>query len=343
MALRFRRVTIVALLLVLVALPAWAGEKVSLTILHTNDLHGMMLPFDYTDESGYFKSDQRGMGGMARRATLIESIRAATPNVALVDAGDVFTRGPWHETWYGMPEVEAMNVMGYDALCVGNNEVKAIWDSPRSKGLMLALMRRSRFAWLAANLTLGDGPPPGCDAPAFVEGIHPFIVRTFGDLRVGFLGLTNSGASEFTFLKGWTFTDPVEVAKRWVPIARKECDVLIAVTHLGEEWDRILAAQAPGIDAIIGGHSHTFLPEPVRIAGPDGTIVPIVQAGELGVILGRFDLTFERADPPSTPAWKLTEAKETLLPITSALPEDAAMKALLDRYLKPEAAATLAR
>jgi 2',3'-cyclic-nucleotide 2'-phosphodiesterase (5'-nucleotidase family) len=343
MALRFRWVTFAALLLLLVILPAWAGEKVSLTILHTNDLHGMMLPFDYTDESGYFKSDQRDIGGIARRATLIESIRAAIPNVALVDAGDVFTRGPWHEKWYGVPEVEAMNLMGYDALCVGNNEVKLLWGEEKSKDLMLALMRRSRFAWLAANLTLGGGPPPGCDAPAFVEGIHPFIVRTYGDLRVGFLGLTNSGASEFTFLKGWTFTDPVEVAKHWVPIARRECDVLIALTHLGNEWDRILAAQVPGIDAIVGGHSHTFLPVPVRIMGPDGVSVPIVQAGELGVILGRFDLTFERAEPSAASAWKLIEANETLLPITSDLPEDPAVKALLDRYLKPEAAAAPAR
>src|SRR5574340_333004 len=295
--------TIAFVFLLLISLPAWAGERVSLTVLHTNDDHGMMQPFDYTDESGYFKEMQPNVGGMARRATLIKTVRAATPNVALVDAGDVFTRGPWHTVWYGVPDTEAMNLMGYDALCVGNNEVKLLWGESRSKQLMLALMRRSRFAWLGANLTLGDGPPPGCDEVAFVEGIHPFIVRTFGDLRVGFLGLTNQYSSEFPFLKGWTFSDPIEVAKRWIPIARQECDVLIAVTHLGLEDDKALAAKVSGLDAIVGGHSHDYLPDPVRVAAPDGTLVPIAQAGEHGVVLGRLDLTFEKTDQ----GWKLSD------------------------------------
>ncbi len=336
---RFRRLTLSALLLLLLALPSLAADRVSLTILHTNDFHGMMLPFDYADRDGFFKTPALDVGGMARRASLIKSIRSATPYVAVVDAGDVFTRGPWHEKWYGVPEVEAMNLMGYDALCVGNNEVKAIWDSPKSKDLMLALVRRSRFAWLCANLTLGDGPPPGCDEPAPVEGIRPFIVRTFGDLRVGFLGLTTSGSSELAFLKGWTFADEFDAARHWVPIARKECDVLIAVTHIGMEQDRKLAAEMPGIDVIIGGHSHTFTPEPIGVPGPDGKMVPIVQAGDQGVVLGRLDLIFRCASSAAGAPWRLAGADETLIPITPSIPEDPAVKALLDHYLKPAVSA----
>jgi 5'-nucleotidase len=252
----------------------------------------------------------------------------------------VFTRGPWHQKWYGVPEVEAMNLVGYDALCVGNNEVKAMWDSAESKDLMIALVRRSRFAWLCANLTLGDGPPPGCDEPAPVEGIRPFIVRTFGELRVGFLGLTISGSSELPFLKGWTFADELATARHWVPLARKECDILIAVTHIGVEQDRKLAATVPGIDVIIGGHSHTFLPEPIGVAGPDGRTVPIVQAGELGVVVGRLDLTFERTSSDADAPWRLAGADETLIPVTPSVPEDPAVKALLDRYLDPSRSAS---
>jgi 2',3'-cyclic-nucleotide 2'-phosphodiesterase (5'-nucleotidase family) len=332
-----KRVTLFVMLLLLIAVPSLAADKVALTILHSNDFHGMMLPFDYENRDGFFKAQPRDAGGLARRASLIESIRNATPNIAVVDAGDVFTRGPWHQKWYGVPEIEAMNLMGYDALCVGNNEVQAIWDSAKSKDLMIALVRRSRFAWLCANLTLGDGPPPGCDELAPVEGIRPFVVRTYGELRVGFLGLTTSGSSEFTFLKGWTFADEFAAARHWIPIARKECDILIAVTHIGVEHDRKLAASAPGIDVIIGGHSHTFLPEPIGVAGPGERMVPIVQAGESGVVLGRLDLVFERTGEGAS--WQVAGAEEKLIPITSAIPDDPAVKALLDHYLKPSPSA----
>lgn len=334
---RRAKIALTFLLLMAVAWPTLAADRVTLTILHTNDLHGMMLPFDYDDWEGFFKAQQPSIGGMARRASLVKRIRGETPNLAVVDAGDVFSRGPWHEKWYGVPEIEAMNLMGYDLIVVGNNEVKPIWDNPKSKEMMLALMRRSRFPWLSANLTLGDGPPPGCDDLAPVEGIHPFIVRTYGDLRVGFLGLTTAACSEYTFLEGWTFADPIAAAKRWVPIARTECDIIIVVTHIGDDWDRKLGAEVPGIDAIVGGHSHTFTPQPIGVRGPEGRTVPVVQAGEKGVVLGRFDLTFERTDSPSGAVWKLAGANETLMPIMPDIPEDAAVTALLERYLAASA------
>jgi 2',3'-cyclic-nucleotide 2'-phosphodiesterase (5'-nucleotidase family) len=277
-----------------------------------------------------FAESERELGGLARLATAVQKVRATADHpVVLVDAGDVFTRGPWHGRWYGEPEIEALNLMGYDALCIGNNEIKPIWDDPVSKEMMLALMRRSRFPWLAANLTLGDGPPPGTEDLAFVEGIHPFVVRSYGPVRVGFLGLTSPVGGEYAFLKGWSFGDPVEAAKRWVPIARKECDVLIAVTHTGFLLDGLLAAQVDGLDAIVGGHSHTFAGEPVMVKSPRGREVPIVQGGEMGVALGRLDLVFEKRD-----GYVLTEATGELIPITSDLADDPEVRALLDRYLK---------
>ncbi len=92
-------------------------------------------------------------------------------------------------------------------------------------------------------------------------------------------------------------------------------------------FDKRLAAQVPGIDAIIGGHSHTFLPAPIFIHGPSGRNVPIVQAGEFGVMLGRLDLTFTRED-----RWRLTAAKGRLILLDKTFPEDAAMKKLLAHY-----------
>jgi len=301
---------------------AWAGQTWQLTILHTNDLHGMMLPFAYN-------GDERG--GLARRAMMIKGIRAQVAHsLALIDCGDVFTRGPWHTKFYGVPEIESLNAMGYDMLCIGNNEFKATAETD-SQGMLLALMRRSRFPWLAANLTVGTTGVPA-------EGVHPYIIRDFGGVRVGFLGLTAPRAKDYAQTKGWTIADPIEAAKQWVPIARKECDILIAVTHIGVDLnagpslDRDLAARVPGIDAIVGGDSHTFLTKPQLIDGPNGRKVPIFQAGEQGVALGRADLTFEKTDDN----WRLTAVDGKLLPIDKTVPDDPVIKLLLDRWLAPK-------
>jgi 2',3'-cyclic-nucleotide 2'-phosphodiesterase (5'-nucleotidase family) len=324
------------LILAVLAAPAWAGDTFHLTILHTNDLHGMMAPHKYRAEGTPFADEERELGGMARLATAIRQFRAESDNCVVVDCGDVFTRGPWHTKWFGEPEIEAMNLIGYDMLVVGNNELKPIWGDPASEEMMLSLMRRSRFPWLAANLTLGDGPPPGCDSLAFVEGIHPFVVRTFGPVRVGFLGLTCALPPDYSWLKGWTIGDPIATAKRWAPFARRYCDILIAVMHIGSGEASALAAEVDGIDAMVGGHSHEFLSPPLMLKSPGGREVPMVMAGELGVALGVFELEFEKQDDGG---WRLTEAKSRLVPVDSSFREDPAVKGLLERYLTPVAAA----
>lgn len=302
------------------AVMAWAGATWQCTILHTNDLHGMLLPFDYLGMGGATKD----AGGLARRATLVNRLRAQITDrpVLLIDTGDTFTRGPWHTRFYGEPEIEAMNLLNYDMLVVGNNEFKAT-EGVDSQGRMLALLHRSRFPWLAANLTVGD-------TGVAVPGVLPFIVRRYGDVRVGFLGLTAPRSAGYAQTKGWTISDPIAVAKTHVPDVRKECDILIAVTHIGVDLDKELAASVPGIDVIVGGDSHTFLPEPLWVKNPVGVAVPIVQAGEQGVRLGRLDLTFIQDG-----AWKPQKAEGQLLPIDNTIPDDPAMKALLDRFLAP--------
>jgi 2',3'-cyclic-nucleotide 2'-phosphodiesterase (5'-nucleotidase family) len=311
---------LLSLSLILLAAAAWAGEQWKLTILHTNDLHGMLLPHDYQVPGAGAPVE---VGGLARRATALAQLRKATTNpLVVLDGGDFFTRGPWQINFYGTPEIDTMNRMGYDLLCVGNNEFKGK-PGTDSQEVLLGLLRRSRFPWLAANLTVGETGVP-------VPGIHPFVVRDFQGVRVGFLGLTAPRSKDYAQTKGWTIGDPIDAAKRWVPLARRECDLLIAVTHIGVDLDKQLAAAVPGIDAIVGADSHTVLPTPLRVKSPTGSEVPIVQAGELGVYLGKFDLVFEKTD-----AWRLTAAEGKLILIDQSFAEDAGVKALLERYLKP--------
>jgi len=307
------------------ALCLWS-ESWRLTVLHTNDLHGQMLPFNYPG-AVLSQAARQDAGGLARRATAIARIRREVTDhpVALVEAGDIFTRGPWHTRFYGEPEVEAMNLMGYEMMTIGNNEFKAK-NGTESQAIMLSLLKRSKFPWLAANLTVGDTGQP-------VEGVKPYVVKTYGAMRVGFLGLTAPRAQEYSQVKGWTIGDPIAAAKKWAPVARKECDILIALTHIGDVLDRQLAAQVTGIDAIVGGDSHTFLFQPVKVKNPDGIEVPIAQAGEMGILLGRLDLTFEQQKT----GWRLTACSGQLLPIDKQYIDAPDIKALLDRYLAPPA------
>ena len=270
---RLVRLSLVVLLLACIT-PCWGSDVWQLTVLHNNDLHGIMRPFDYQGDYPGLSEEKSNLGGMARCATLIKRLRREEKGpILVVSAGDIFTRGSWHTRWYGVPEIEAMNLMGYDLLCVGNNELKATADT-ESQQKMLVLMRRSRFPWVSANLTV-EGTA-SADRPAMlVQGLQPFVVRTFGRVRVGLLGLTAPRSDAYPQIKGWRVGDPIEAAKRWVPLARRECDILIAVTHIGEKLDRELARQVEGIDAIIGGDSHTFLPQPVLVENPAGVDVPI--------------------------------------------------------------------
>lgn len=322
---------ITCLLMLFLAIASWAGETWQFTILHTNDLHGWMMPFDYQvtnlqfmkNEFVDFRYTQANVGGLARRATLLAALRKSIDHAqVLIDTGDVFTRGPWHKQFFGVPEIAAYNQIGYEMLCVGNNEFKAT-DGVDSQLIMLGLMRQSNFPWLAANLTVGDTGVP-------VEGIHPYIVRRYGDIRVGYLGLTAPRSKDYPQTKGWTISDPIDSAKHWVPLARKECDLLIAVTHLGVDEDKLLAAQVEGIDAIVGGDSHTFLAQPLMVKNPRDVQVPIVQDGAYGVCVGQLDLTFEKTD-----SWHLTQSSGKLIPVDAKVKEDAGIKQLLEQWIKP--------
>jgi len=306
-----------------------APQSLTLTLLHTNDLHGHLLPFAYI-ETERNPNEQPSVGGAARRATLVRQLRRQIKNpVMLVDAGDTFTRGPLTNAYEGIADVEAMNAVGYELAAVGNNEFKAkdgveINDAAGAQAALLQVVKRSRFPWICANAKDGKG--------AFLEGVQPYIVRVFNGVRVGFLGLTAPRSASYPQTKGWTISDPITVAKEWIPKARANCDVLIAVTHLGVDLDRQLVAQTAGIDAVVGGDSHTFLYKAAEVANTEGRLVPIVQDGEFGVNLGRFDLQFVR---DADGHWRLAHYDYTLLPVGPELAEAPDVKEVLAPFVRP--------
>ncbi|MDP1604773.1 MAG: 5'-nucleotidase C-terminal domain-containing protein, partial [Legionella sp.] len=282
----------ISLLLCLLG-PALAAAE-TLTILHVNDFHGSLQP----TRAG---ADRPEEGGAARLAALVTTER--TSATLFLAAGDLMQGTNLSNLFAGRPVIEAFNLMGLDAAAVGNHE----FDDGQP-----ALSERAaeaRFPFLAANIT-GDGP------------WQPALIRKVGSLRVAIFGLTTQETPVATHprnVKGLIFNNAVETARRLVAELRPQADLIVALTHLGVEEDEKLAAAAPGIDVIVGGHTHTKVEQPATIGG---TLV--LQAYERGVFLGRLDL--EVTDGT------ITAHRYRLLPVTAAAGEDPAVAALVAGY-----------
>jgi 5'-nucleotidase len=265
--------------------PALAGRAPAaepagrITLLHTNDTHSRIEPF------GPGNGNLSGKGGMARRAALVKQLRRELGPVLLLDAGDVFQGTPYFNRYKGLLDYRLMSMAGYDAGTLGNH------DFDNGVEGLLAAMVEAKFPFVNCNLDMKG-------APALAKRVEPYIIREFPGVRVGitgacvaFKGLVTPKNSE-----GVVWQDPIESLRRVVKQLRPKVDVLVLLSHLGHDTkgsqvdDLTVARLVPEIDVIIGGHSHTFLEEPVRVPNSRGETL-IFQVGFGGVNLGRLDLT----------------------------------------------------
>lgn len=278
-----------AALSTLAALPAAASPTPRrLTILHTNDMHSRIEPFP---EGG---GQWAGLGGMARRSALIADVRAQEPNVLLLDSGDIWQGTPYFNFFQGELEYKLMSRMKYDASTFGNHD----FDNGLA-GLQKQLPNAG-FPFLIANYDFGGTPLAGRFAPykVFEKGGARIGVFGLGIELKGLVADKNFGTTQYL--------DPVTVAKAQVQRLRQgeRCDLVICLSHLGYKYegekidDRKLAAQVGGIDLILGGHTHTFMPAPEPITGPNGHVTLINQVGWSGINLGRIDYDLRRGAQP---------------------------------------------
>jgi len=205
----------------------------------------------------------------------------------------------------GRPVIAAFNLMGLDASAVGNHEFDF------GQAVLRERAGEAHFPFLAANIA-GAGPWKASE------------IRQVGALRVALFGLTTEETPVATHprnVQGLVFDNAVATARRLVAELRPQADLVVALTHLGIEEDEKLAAAVPGIDIIVGGHTHVKLEQPERVGS---TLV--LQAFERGAFLGRLDL--EVADG------KVTSHRYRLIPVTPALGEDPAVAALVSGYAR---------
>lgn len=306
-----RKTIAVALFLSIVslALPAEAMPQPprarNLTILYFNDIHGHLEPWRPDAKS------EATIGGIARIATAISRIRkenrARGRSTILLQAGDVLQGTPLSAVFQGEPDIECFNIMDVDAMTLGNHE----FDFGQSN--LAKLIERAKFPVLSANIFWNDGRP-------FARAST--VVEKDG-LRIGILGLTTLETPRTTFptnVEGLTFDDPIKAAKYAIPVLEAHCDLVVALTHIGVPDDRRLATEVPGIDVIVGGHTHAKLPTPERV----GRTI-IVQAQDYGRFLGRLDIRIE-AD-----GRVLTERAE-LIPIDDSIPDSTQVRDAVARY-----------
>ena len=297
---------------------AHAATTVKITLLETSDVHGVIYPYDY------FK-DAPSNGGLAQLSTLIKGVRADNPNTLLLDNGDNQQGTPLTyyfnkvDTTSPNPMVTAMNLMGYDAMGLGNHEFNyglKVIDKAESE---------SKFPWLSANIYKDDG----------TNYFTPYIVKTVAGVKVGILGLTTKNIPNWEVpanIAGLVFKDTVDEAKKWVKVLKEteKVDLVVLLTHQGFEKDidtgkdlgtsienqaYAIATTVPGIDVMLTGHTHLSMP------GKTLNGVLVMQPKNAGVELCRADVTMEQ----TATGWKVASKSGTNLPVTSATAADQAI------------------
>jgi 5'-nucleotidase len=275
------------------SLSSFKSTKITkLTILHTNDVHSHIDPFPADDPRN------PNMGGVARRASLIEKIRKEDPNVLLLDAGDIFQGTPYFNYYGGELEFKLMSMMQYDASTIGNH------DFDNGVEGLHAQMPHAKFEFLSANYDFKNTVMDGFVKPYKVFNKNGIKVGVFG------IGIELDGLVDKKMYKETIYNNPVETAQEMVRILKKEqkCDLVICLSHLGYNYkneptkicDLQLAALTQDIDLIIGGHTHTFLDKPTIIKNRIGEEVLVNQVGCYGINLGRIDFFFDNNKTKST-------------------------------------------
>lgn len=270
-----------------------AKADYTLHILHVNDLHSRIEPINRFDSTCSAEDETEGkcFGGVARLATKVAELRAALEaegqNVILLDAGDQFQGSLMYTTYKGAVEAEFMQVIGFDAMAVGNHEFD---DGPAG---LAAFLDKVGFPVISGNIDVSR-------SNLLAGRVADHVILDVGGARIGIVSALATDTVE-TSSPGddVVFADEAEALRADVAALEAQgVDKIIALTHVGLPRDLDLAARVPGLDAIVGGHSHTLvsnteegaLPYPQMVGG-----VPVVQAFAYSKYLGHLVLEFDAA------------------------------------------------
>jgi 5'-nucleotidase/UDP-sugar diphosphatase len=318
-----------------------ADGKKTFTILHTNDLHSNLIGMSpASDYSPFDLNNDKTRGGFARLAALIATRKEARTNhgpVLILDGGD-YSMG----TAFGAAiretgaELLLLSRMGYDATTLGNHDFDLGPDG-LSKSIEVAVKAGRVPVVVASNsdFSAQDAKLTGLQRLAKDGTIRRHLVIERGGLRFGIFGLLGKEATFYTSGAGAvTFPDAIETAKEMVKLLRdqEKADVVICLSHGGltqgndgrftDGEDVQLAKAVPGIDVVVGGHTHTELNEPILVNGR----TPVVQTGKYSENLGELVITLDGN--------KLQVESYKLHPIDDTIAGDKAIADEIDKIKK---------
>lgn len=258
-----------------------AGYTQDLVILHTNDTHSNIETITSGRNAGY--------GGFQRIADYFDRVRHESANVLILDAGDYNQGTPYFTLFKGTAEVMLYNAMGYDAVCLGNHE----FDNGQQQ--LADRLKKANYPTLCANFDFSKSP--------LKDLVKPWIIINKGGRKIGIIGVlldlrgyvSESGRADIIY------RNPIKTVNKIAKQLKQgeKCDLVIVLSHLGYDGgnkenpsDTELAKYSRNVDIIIGGHSHTFLEQPVIMKNREGKGVVVNQTGTAGVYVGRLDITF---------------------------------------------------
>lgn len=278
-----RKTVILYMLLLFTAVGAYAQKH--LEVLHTNDTHSCIMPLN----PNLADTAVAGRGGFLRRVAMIKEERAKNPDLLLIDSGDFSQGSPFYTMFKGDVEIGLMNLMGYDAVTIGNHEFDFGLEN------MARIFKMAKFPVVCANYDFTG---------TCVEGlVKPYVIIKRNGLKIGLFGLSPQleGLVDLSKCKGVTYLDPVEVGNRVAAELKhdKKCDVVICVSHLGwlrpdEMGDQKLLASSKDIDLVLGGHSHSYFKDLRYVNNADGKAVPVDQNGKNAMYVGKLTLSFDK-------------------------------------------------
>ncbi|PAQ02774.1 5'-nucleotidase C-terminal domain-containing protein [Mesorhizobium mediterraneum] len=267
----------------------------TLNILHINDWHSRIESNNKYESTCSAEEETKGdcIGGAARLITAIaqERKKLEGQNVLLLSAGDNFQGSLFYITYKGKTEGEFLNQMKFDAMGVGNHE----FDD--GEAALAPFLDMIQIPVLGANVKANAQSKLG-------DRVKPSIVIEVGGQKIGIVGAVTNDTPELASPgPNVKIEDDVKSITSEVEKLKGEgVNKIIAVTHIGYKRERDVIAKIPGVDVVVGGHSHSLLsntdpkaegPYPTMVDNPDGYQVPVVQAASYSKYLGEFKVVFD--------------------------------------------------
>ena len=260
------------------------NDFINISILHTNDLHCHIEPFSEGNEN------TAGKGGLARISEMVKRVKSSNENTLLFDAGDMFQGTPYYNYFKGELMLQLMSAAGYDAGTIGNHEF-----DDGLEGILKSLPA-AKFPLINSNYDFSD---------TILAGKFPrYEIFKRSGIKIGVygLGIKLKGLVADKNFGNTVYNDPLTTALEMESFLKNEekCNLVICLSHLGFRYkedqvsDMALAAETSFTDLIIGGHTHSYLKEPVINKNKIGNQVIVNQASWGGMVLGKIDFIFER-------------------------------------------------